>query len=420
MAKVTLLYFLFLTSLRLFGQDITGQWNGVLKLQGTQFTVVFNIKKTNDGYSSTMDSPNQGVTGISVTSTKFESSVLNLEVSSADIEYNGILNNEDSVVGNFKQHGLSFPMNLIKVKTKENTIAEENPDTAYKESPIALQTKKGQVFGTLTTPKNFSNAPIVLIIAGSGPTDRDCNSPIIKCDAYKKLAHELAENNIASVRYDKRGVAESRQSDENEADIRFDDYINDAKGWIHFLRQDKRFSKIIVIGHSEGSLIGMIAATDADKFISIAGAGQSANKVLKIQLSNPEKDIQDSLFAILDSLANGKTVDNVDPAFNSFFRPSVQPYLISWFKYDPQVEIQKLVIPVLIIQGTNDIQVSVDDAKRLSKANPKSQLILIEKMNHILRTVDGGRQENIATYNNPSLPLAGELLKDICSFIFKN
>jgi len=287
------------------------------------------------------------------------------------------------------------------------------------ESDITLTTKTGQIFGSLTLPKTFSKGPVVLIIAGSGPTDRDCNNPMAKCDAYRKLAYALAAKNIASVRYDKRGIAKSAAAMSQESDIRFDHYVNDAKEWIELLKQDKRFKDIIVVGHSEGSLIGMIASTNADKFISIAGPGESADKTLKTQLSAQPKEIQDMTFPIIDSLANGKTVDNVNPMLASLFRASVQPYLISWFKYDPQIEIKKLTIPTLIIQGTKDIQVKVDDANRLSAANPKAQLVLIDKMNHILRLVDGDAQANLATYNQPSLPLAEELVNTITHFILK-
>ncbi len=300
------------------------------------------------------------------------------------------------------------------------TLLAESTDTTFIETQIILQTKTGQIFGTLTTPEKFDKIPVALIIAGSGPTDRDCNNPMMKNDAYKKLASGLAENNIASLRYDKRGIAESKEAGKNESDLRFDDYVNDAKEWIQLLKQDKRFSKVIVIGHSEGSLIGMVASTNADKFISIAGPGQSADKIIKEQLSSQPKEVQDLSFPIIDSLTNGKTVDNVNPMLAALFRQSVQLYMISWFKYDPQIEIQKLTIPVLIIQGTNDIQVTVEDAKRLSKANPNSQLLLIDKMNHILRTVVGDKHANVATYNNASLPIADELIKNITSFILEN
>jgi len=290
-------------------------------------------------------------------------------------------------------------------------------DTGFVETPIVLQTKTGRIFGTLTTPREFTKGPLVLIIAGSGPTDRNCNSPMAICDAYKKLAHELAVNRIASVRYDKRAIGESAAAAKSESDLRFDDYVNDAKDWIQLLRHDKRFSQVDVIGHSEGSLIGMIAAAGADKYVSIAGPGQSADKLLKEQLSQQPQAVQDMCFPIIDSLKKGNTVDNVSPMLASLFRASVQPYMISWFKYDPQTEIQKLTIPILIIQGTKDIQVTVEDANRLSRANPKSQLVLIENMNHIFRTVVGDRDANVATYNMASLPLADGLVHDITGFV---
>jgi len=421
MKNTTLILLTFLTSLSLYGQNIVGQWNGVLNIQGAQLRVVFHIVKADNGYSSTMDSPDQGAKGIPVTSTRFENPVLTIEVSNANIEYTGTFDKENNFTGTFKQHGQSFPLNLSReIKEKDSTVkVSENKDTTFVETQITLQTKTGQIFGTLTTPKKLNTIPVALIIAGSGPTDRDGNNPIMKCDAYKKLAYGLAENNIASLRYDKRGIAESQAAGKNESDLRFDDYVNDAKEWIQLLQQDKRFSKVIVIGHSEGSLIGMIAATVADKFISIAGAGRAADKIIKEQLSNQPKEVQDLSNPIIDSLTKGRTVDNVPAALNSLFRPSVQPYLISWFIYDPQTEIKKLTIPILIIQGTNDIQITVEDAKRLSRANRKSQLVLIKKMNHIFRTVEGDRQANIATYNNSSLPLAEGLIKDITSFILQ-
>jgi len=421
MKKATLLLLALLTSLTTFGQEITGQWNGALKVQGIQLRLVFNVTKTGDGVSSTMDSPDQGAKGIPTTTTSFENSILKIKIENAGIEYMGTLGKDNIIEGTFKQGGQSFPMNLSRLKAESEGVitSSKAKDSNLVETQIILKTKSGDIFGTLNTPKKFYDIPIVLIIAGSGPTDRDGNNPMMKSDAYKKLAYGLAENNIASLRYDKRGVAQSGNAVEKEADLRFDNYVDDAKEWIKLLRQDKRFSKIIVTGHSEGSLIGMIAANSADKFISIAGPGQSADKAIKEQLSTQAKVVQDLSYPIIDSLVKGKTVDKVNPMLNSLFRTSVQPYMISWFKYDPLVEIRKLRIPILIIQGTNDIQVSVEDAKRLSKANPKGQLILIDKMNHIFRPVDGDRDANVKTYNNASLPFADNFIKDITNFILK-
>jgi pimeloyl-ACP methyl ester carboxylesterase len=177
--------------------------------------------------------------------------------------------------------------------------------------------------------------------------------------------------------------------------------------------------KIIVIGHSEGSLIGMIVSQQKNvaKFISIAGVGQSADKTLLEQLKAQSPIVLDQVTPIINKLVQGETVENVPPMFNSLFRPSVQPYLISWFKYDPQKEIKKLDIPVLIIQGTTDIQVSIVDAKKLSIANQNAQMIIIEGMNHIFKEAVSDRQKNIETYNRPEIPVKKELIKVITDFI---
>lgn len=295
--------------------------------------------------------------------------------------------------------------------------ASSQIDSSPVESIVILHTKSGDIFGTLTTPREYNDIPVALIIAGSGPTDRNGNNPMMKNNSLKILATELATRNIASLRFDKRGIGESTAAGKKESELRFDDYVQDAKEWLELLKKDKHFSNVIVIGHSEGSLIGMIAAQGADKFVSIAGAGQSADKIIKEQLTTQPKEIKDLCYAIIDSLADGKKVENVPPMLNSLFRPSVQPYMISWFKYDPQTEIKKLSIPILIVQGTNDLQISVEDAKRLANSNQGSKMILIEQMNHIFRIVNGDRQSNISTYSNTEMDIANELVESISAFI---
>ncbi len=300
--------------------------------------------------------------------------------------------------------------------------AQAVDSTLYSESPIVLHTSTGNIFGTLCEPTKAKHFPVALIIAGSGPTDRDGNSMMLYSDCYKILAHRLARNGIASVRYDKRGIGESRAAMTKESDLRFDNYIDDARAWIDSLKHSGRFTQVIVIGHSEGSLIGMIAARDADKYVSIAGVGNKANLILKHQLASlPEQNLPENLrdmaFSILDSLAGGHLVNEVPPSLGSLFRPSVQPYLISWMRYSPQVEIAKLRIPGLIIQGTNDIQVDTNEAKLLAAADPQAKLVFIKNMNHIFRIVTGGRAKNLQTYGNPDLPISDELVKAITEFI---
>lgn len=285
---------------------------------------------------------------------------------------------------------------------------------------ISIETSiSGKLFGTLTLPENTTKkTPIGLIIAGSGPTDRDGNNSMMKNNSLKLLAEQLALNGIGSVRYDKRGVAESMSAARSESELRFENYISDAKDWINWIKSNYPHSKIIVIGHSEGSLIGMIAAAEnANAFVSIAGAGRTADIILKEQLGSQPKVIKDICFQMLDSLKIGKTKDSINPILFSLFRPSVQPYLISWFNYDPQIQLKNLHKPSLIIQGNNDIQVTTEDANLLYNANPKNKLIIIDKMNHIFKLVEGDRKINVDTYNNPSLPIAPLLIENIVKFI---
>jgi len=293
-------------------------------------------------------------------------------------------------------------------------------DTNYIEEHVTLHTSKGDIFGTLLLPATGKKVPVAMLIAGSGPTDRDGNNPFAMNGGLKKLAYALIEKNIATLRYDKRAIGESAAAGGKESDLRFTDYVNDAKGWIELLKKDKRFSSVTVIGHSEGSLIGMIAAKHgADKYISIAGVGVTADSIIKIQLADQPKAIRDMVYPRLDTLKRGDTLKNVSPMLYSLFRPGIQPYMISWMAYDPQKEIARLDIPVLIIQGTNDIQVSVDDAYLLKKADPKADFLLIKNMNHIFRIVTGDKNENAKTYNEASLPLAAELISGITNFILK-
>ena len=293
---------------------------------------------------------------------------------------------------------------------------------AQKEQTILLRTRTGNIEGSLLIATPNTTKTVALIIAGSGPTDRDGNSMGVTNNSLKMLAEALGKNGIASLRYDKRGIGKSREAGLKEADLRFENYIDDAKGWINYLKDSLKFKKIVVIGHSEGSLIGMIASQDknATKFISIAGAGQTADQLIREQFKKQPASVTAPVNAILDDLAKGKIVENTPPQLISLFRLSVQPYMISWIKYDPQKEIAKLKIPVLIIQGTTDIQISLADADRLSRALPKARLVKIEGMNHIMKPAPADRQQNIATYMQSDLPIKKELIDNLVPFILNN
>lgn len=298
--------------------------------------------------------------------------------------------------------------------------AQNKTEVAFTETPIVLKINIDQLFGTLTTPNLEKRYPVALLISGSGPTDRNGNNPMMKNNSLKMLAEVLAKNGIASLRYDKRGIGESKPAAISEQTLVFENYTEDAKSWINLLKQDSRFSEVVVIGHSEGSLIGMIAGAKANKFISIAGAGESADQLIKSQIASKQnKHVEELTFPIIDSLKSGFTVKKVDPMLNALFRPSIQPYLISWFKYNPQNEIKKLNVPILIVQGNQDLQVTVKDAELLSKANKNAELLIVDKMNHVMKIIDRDHQANLESYKNESLPISEIMANKIISFIKK-
>lgn len=294
------------------------------------------------------------------------------------------------------------------------------------EDPVTLKTDSGDIYGTLRVPDSGSKKiPLAIIIAGSGPTDRDGNNPQMKNNSLKMLSEGLFYNNIASLCFDKRGIAQSKHAGKQEADLRFEDYICDVRQWVELLSHDKRFSEIVIIGHSEGSLIGMVAAQNnpkITKYISLAGSGKAAADILREQLEDrmktQPKQIKETVFSYIDKLEKGETITDVPVSLNTLFRPSVQPYMISWFKYNPQKEISKLTIPILIIQGTTDIQVPVEHAELLSNANKKAKKVIIENMNHVLKDCEQtDMNTQLKSYNDTIIPINNMIVKYIIDFI---
>jgi alpha/beta superfamily hydrolase len=304
---------------------------------------------------------------------------------------------------------LFFPVGNASFAQSENRLG-------YFELDQTLQTSSGELSGTLTVPILKGTFPVALIIAGSGPTDRNGNNTQMKNNSLEMLAHELAAQGIASLRYDKRGIGKSASAMISEEQLRFENYVEDAKAWAAELKADSRFRKLIIIGHSEGSLIGMLACEQADAFVSLAGAGRPIDVILKEQLMvqlQGQKKLLRAANEGISKLKEGKLVEDAPAELFGLFRPSVQPYMISWMKYDPSVEISKLKIPVVIVQGSTDIQVQVKDAELLHAASIGSRYILIEGMNHIFKMAPSDRTKNIETYSKPELPLAPELLRTL-------
>ncbi len=318
----------------------------------------------------------------------------------------------------------ALAIGLLGLGVGETARALEADGPGIGEAPIQLETRTGKIDGTLDLPANGNVCPVVILVAGSGPTDRDGNQPHLKNDSLKQLGRGLAANGIAVLRYDRRGVGKSIAAGPKEEDFRFEMLVDDVVEWIKLLREDRRFSRVAVAGHSEGALVGMLAARQggADAFISLAGCGRPASEVLRWQLErNLPKELGAQVNRILDELSAGRTVADPPKALFVLFRPSVQPYLISYFKYDPAREIARLEIPVMVVQGAADLQTPLDEARRLTLAKKDARLCVIDGMNHVLKPTAGTTiAEQSVTYTDPSLPLSPELVGEVSAFLSKS
>lgn len=286
----------------------------------------------------------------------------------------------------------------------------------FKKEEISINTL---LKGSLYTPlKNSKKETLVILIAGSGPTDRNGNQKNLVNNSLKYLCEGLAQNDIAAFSYDKRMFAQISLGTLNEATLSFEDFINDAKAVFTYFKNQKKYNKIIIAGHSEGSLIGMIAANNnADAFISIAGPGRTIDAVVVEQIEKQAPFLKEEVLKNFEILKSGKTFELQNEMLASIFRPSVQPYMISWLKYNPQDEIKKLKIPTLLLNGTKDLQVSVGEAELLKKSKPDAELVIIDAMNHVFKEIKGDTSENMKSYNDSNLPISAQLLNTITRFI---
>jgi uncharacterized protein len=302
-----------------------------------------------------------------------------------------------------------------------SNLFDEDIDVA---SLAPTEVAAGNLHGTLLMPKK--NSPIVLIIPGSGPTDRDGNSPLgVKAEPYKLLAEALASEGIATVRVDKRGMFGSAAAGDPNA-VTVDQYAQDYRAWIDTLRAQTGRDCIFLLGHSEGALMATAAAEgrkDVCGLILVAGMGRKFGDVIREQLqANPANGpLLDQAFAALADLEAGRHVDvtNMNPALMPLFAPPVQDFLISMMAVDPVEAVRRAKQETLIVQGTHDLQVTVADARLLNKA-PDTKLRLINDMNHVLKEAPEDRAENLTTYMDPSLPLHPDLVEAMDDFIRKN
>lgn len=291
------------------------------------------------------------------------------------------------------------------------------------EREVEIDGGRAALHGTLKLPPGGAARDVALILPGSGPTNRNGNFPEGENNSLKMLADGLAEKGIATLRIDKRGVGASLAAAPEEAELRAETFVDDAIAWADFLKSELPDTRLFLIGHSEGALLASLAAQqrDVSGIVLIAGVGRPAPDLIREQISGSSlsDELKRRSDEMLETLKRGETDDDVPRELAALYRPSVQPYLISWFRYDPAKEFAKLTGPALIIHGSHDLQVRMADAMLLAAARPDATFITIEQMNHVLKSSPLDRAENMATYADPALPLAQGLTDAIADFIGK-
>lgn len=289
--------------------------------------------------------------------------------------------------------------------------------------PLTAPGPNGPLAGTYLDAG--SKAPVVLIVPGSGPTDRDGNNPLgVAAAPYRLLAEGLANKGVSTVRIDKRGLFGSKSAVTDPNKVTLSDYAEDVHHWVAAIRDRTGTSCVWVLGHSEGGLVALVAAQEPKDIcgvILVSTPGRKLGDVLREQLkANPANaPLLDSALAAIASLEAGKTVDatNMHPALQRLFAPQVQGFLIDMMSRDPAKLAASIERPVLIVQGERDVQVSPADADALAAGQPRAKLLIIPGMNHVLKDVQSDdRAANLATYGNPDLPIDLKIVEAIADF----
>lgn len=274
--------------------------------------------------------------------------------------------------------------------------------------------------GTLLLPNAIENPVLAIIISDYGPTDRNGNQNFSKHNSLKKLATSLTNNGIATFRYDKR-TSKQLKTGQLNPDTLFDDFVLDAKSVLSFFKAQNYFSKLYIIGHGQGSLVGMLAINPSvSGFISISGSGKNIGDVIIEQINATARQYIDDTKKVVKQLKAGKTTTDFPKALSSMFNIETQPFMISWMAHTPSEVIQSINLPILIINGDKDLQVPVEEAHLLAQANTQTTLQIIKNMNHVLFTIEGDNLENSKSYNESFRPINEELMSSIIEFLNHN
>jgi pimeloyl-ACP methyl ester carboxylesterase len=302
----------------------------------------------------------------------------------------------------------------------------EGPPAGVTEAPYAWSDGAQRLDGTLAMPANpAGRVPVVLVIAGSGPTDRDGNNPLgVQSAIYRKMAWALAQRGIASVRYDKRGIGASPFIGKTMAEVTFGDYVHDALAGARALAADARFSRVVLVGHSEGALIAERAANEGAPVagvVTMAGMGRRFSVVLREQMARQLDSAQLAAYdrEMAEYLADGP-MPQVDSALQMLLRPGVRRFIRTESALDPAAEARRLTVPLMVLQGATDVQVSVADAEALRAARPDAEVHILPATSHMFvhaATRDAAAQA--PGYQDPAAQLVPQLVQLVAGFVEK-
>ena len=451
MKKIILVIIVILTNLSIYAQDISGKWNGILKVQGVQLRLVFNIDQTEKGYSSTMDSPEQGVKGLPVTSTSYENSILKLELSNAGIQYEGTLDKNNAFVGTFKQGGQSFPLVLTKEEIeKEKVLRPQEPTKPYPyySEEVKFENPKDKILlaGTLTLPEKSGKFPAVILISGSGPQNRD--EELLGHKPFLVLSDYLTTNGIAVLRFDDRGTAKSTGDFKNATTF---DFATDVEYAIKYLQTRKEINKnsIGLIGHSEGGIIASIIASknkNIDFIVLIAGSTLRGDKLLLLQkhkietqmginkqlIETNQQIFADAYEIILNEQIKQKTLsDTLSNYFTSKYGKALpenqkealinqltSSWMINFIRLDPAIYLKKVSCPILAINGDKDLQVPSKENLKIienifkNSKNTNVEIKELENLNHLFQECQTGLPNEYETIEQTISPIVLEIISD--------
>ena len=443
MLKTVLIIITTLISFIMNGQEIIGQWNGLLKVPNGQLRVVFHVNKTENGYNGTMDSPDQKVAGIPLEKVAFENLILKLEIPSGQISYEGTLNKDNIVAGKFTQGGQSLELDLSKETIQKQVYArpqEPQKPYPYYTEEVKFENKTDNVVlaGTLSLPKKEGNFPAVILITGSGRQNRD--EELLGHKPFLVLADYLTKKGIAVLRFDDRGAGESTGDFSNASTI---DFSKDVQAGVDYLKTRKEIDKkkIGLIGHSEGGLIAPIIAgnsKDIDFIVLLAAPGLRGDTLLLLQTELIERQsgvsseaikkrqeiLKGAYALVVASSANDENFKNsVSTYFNSKFdenqaKAATNQITSNWWytfiKMDPAVALAKVKCPVLALNGSKDLQVPAEVnleviEKTLGKAgNKKVTAKILPNLNHLFQECKTGSPDEYEKIEQTFSPIALE------------